>query len=423
MKNKKFKLLYDANALSNGLKKASARAGIYFCHLNVLKEMSKRDDLDISLYVTPKTKKNVKHVVNIEIPDKRFKIITLAELPKRETIDALAYICSSDRGLLGKIIQTLIVYLHYFFNILFYKISCFVLSFKHFDAFYSSNFSFFKAQKELRIKSRYTLLHDTTPILFPSYFPISFLEEYKDKISTLNAKDYYFTNSENSRKDFLKYVPVIDPKKITNTYIGCHVSYTAKDGDMERVKAKYNIPSDKKYLFSLCTLEERKNLIRNVRTYMEFIKKHNIDDLVFVMGGGYWEHFISKLNSSVSDLNTDKIIKIGYVDDEDLPVLYHGAEWFTYTSEYEGFGLPVLEAMNCGCPVITSNNSSLPEVIGDAGIMIDFDSDEQHIEAYEKYYFDENLRKENSKKGIERAKLFTWEKTVDKMLEVMISNN
>ena len=78
--------------------------------------------------------------------------------------------------------------------------------------------------------------------------------------------------------------------------------------------------------------------------------------------------------------------------------------------------------MKCGCPVITSNNSSLPEVIGDAGIKIDFDSIEQHIEAYEKYYFDENLRKENAKKGIERAKLFTWEKTVDKMLNIMIKN-
>ena len=99
--------------------------------------------------------------------------------------------------------------------------------------------------------------------------------------------------------------------------------------------------------------------------------------------------------------------------------MYSNAEWFVYTSQYEGFGLPPLEAMQCGCPVITSNNSSLPEVVGDAGIMIDWDSDEQHIEAYEKYYFSDELKKNNSKKGLERAKSFSWKKTVDEMIKIM----
>ena len=99
--------------------------------------------------------------------------------------------------------------------------------------------------------------------------------------------------------------------------------------------------------------------------------------------------------------------------------MYSGAEWFVYTSQYEGFGLPPLEAMSCGCPVITYNNSSLPEVVGDAGIMIDWDSDEQHIQAYEKYYYDENYRKEMALKGLERSKLFSWEKCANQMIEVM----
>ncbi|MFQ6726808.1 MAG: glycosyltransferase, partial [Alphaproteobacteria bacterium] len=81
--------------------------------------------------------------------------------------------------------------------------------------------------------------------------------------------------------------------------------------------------------------------------------------------------------------------------------------------QYEGFGMPPLEAMKCGCPVITSNNSSLPEVVGDAGIMIDWDSDEQHITAYEKYYFDKKYRDSMAKKGLERSKQFSWDKTVD----------
>lgn len=422
MKNKKFKLIYDANYLCNGVKKASSRAGIYFCYLKILKEMVNRDDLDITLFVTPGNKKSVQKVIRSEFPDKKFKILTLWYMPKRDKIDTIARICSSDRKIYQSIIERFFIYAHYYITILLCKIYCFILSFNKYDAFYSSNISFFNAQKELGIKKQYTLLHDIIAILFPSYFAPDYVEQYNEKVSEFNKKDYFFTNSEHTRKDFLKHIPQIDPDKIINTYVGCNVSYSVKEGDLERVKQKYNIPQDKKYLLSLCTLEPRKNLIRNVRAFMQFIKKHNIDDLVFVMGGGYWELFIAKLNSAVSDLDTNKIIKIGYVDDEDLPVLYSGAEWFTYTSQYEGFGSPVLEAMKCGCPVITSNNSSLPEVIGDAGIQIDWDSDEQHIEAYEKYYFDENLRKENIKKGLERAELFTWEKTVNKMLDIMMKN-
>jgi glycosyltransferase involved in cell wall biosynthesis len=188
---------------------------------------------------------------------------------------------------------------------------------------------------------------------------------------------------------------------------------------LDWVKKKYKIPSKKKYLFSLCTVEPRKNLIRAVRCFLEFISKHNISDLVWVMGGGHWDYFINELKKNNVRWDSNFIIQAGYIDDEDLPVLYSNAEWFVYTSQYEGFGLPPLEAMQCGCPVITSNNSSLPEVVGDAGMMIDWDSDDQHIEAYEKYYFDENLRKEFSKKGLERAKLFSWEKTVDVIVGMM----
>ncbi|MFQ6704222.1 MAG: glycosyltransferase family 4 protein, partial [Alphaproteobacteria bacterium] len=187
------------------------------------------------------------------------------------------------------------------------------------------------------------------------------------------------------------------------------------DKKIKIVLKKYNIPTDKKYVFSLCTLEPRKNLIRAVKTFIEFIKKNKIDDMVFVLGGAHWDKFIIKLEKEIQDFGNykDKIIRAGYIDDEDLAALYSSAEWFVYTSQYEGFGLPPLEAMKCGCPVITSNNSSLPEVVGDAGIMIDWDSDEQHIAAYEKYYFDKKYRDSMAKKGLERSKQFSWDKTVD----------
>ena len=90
---------------------------------------------------------------------------------------------------------------------------------------------------------------------------------------------------------------------------------------------------------------------------------------------------------------------------------------FVYPSLYEGFGLPVLEAMQCGCPVITSNVSSLPEVVGDASIQINPISDAEMIFAYEKMYFDADFREECKLKGLERAKLFSWEKCASELLE------
>ena len=163
----------------------------------------------------------------------------------------------------------------------------------------------------------------------------------------------------------------------------------------------------------------RQNLIRAVKCFAAFIRKNNIDDLVFVLGGAHWDRFISILESEIENLNElkDKILKIGYVDDADQAALYSGALFFVYTSQYEGFGLPPLEAMSCGTPVITSNNSSLPEVVGGAAIMIDYDDDAAHIKAYEDYYFNEELRKENSKKGLEQARKFSWEKCADIMVE------
>ena len=136
-------------------------------------------------------------------------------------------------------------------------------------------------------------------------------------------------------------------------------------------------------------------------------------DLCFVLGGTFWKNYEGAYEDLLKELDVPpgRILTIGYVDDNDVAGLLSNAHWLVYTSKYEGFGMPPLEAMQCGCPVITSNNSSLPEVVGDAGLMIDCDSEEQHIQAYEQYYFDHELRNANILKGLERSKNFTWETT------------
>ena len=125
--------------------------------------------------------------------------------------------------------------------------------------------------------------------------------------------------------------------------------------------------------------------------------------------------YIDLLNKNINDLGEKqkKILRIGYVEDEDMSALYSGAEMFIYPSLYEGFGIPVLEAMKCGLPVICSNLTSLPEVIGDCGIQINPYSDEELIQAMEKMYYDRDFREKCIVKGLERAKLFTWKKCLD----------
>ena len=291
-------------------------------------------------------------------------------------------------------------------------------------------FSPFAAKSKNVTTTTYTILHDVIPNVIPNVIP-SYRENvtntkswFNKLIKSLNSNDYYFAVSEHTRQDFLKYYPQILPHHIITAPLACDEVFFVKSQDeIYKSKVKYNIPLDKKYIFSLCTLEPRKNLIRVVDTFLTFTEKHNINDMVLVLGGGSWDKFVQEFTQHIGILSKakqNKILKIGYVDEEDLPSLYSGALWFVYTSMYEGFGLPPLEAMSCGCPIIiTSNNTSLPEVVGDAGIMIDYDSDEQHIEAYEKYYFNERLRSENSQKGLERAKQFSWKKCVDIMVDTI----
>ena len=261
-------------------------------------------------------------------------------------------------------------------------------------------------------------IHDTIPAILDGYAQRN--GWFFELCDSLNSQSICFANSLCTKKDFLKYLPHLKPENIIVTPLACDERFKpASSDEIKNAKAKYKIPSEKKYIFSLCTLEPRKNLLRTVRCFADFIRKNNIDDLVFVLGGAHWDRFIKLLESEVSNFENlkDKILKIGYVDDADQATLYSGALFFVYTSQYEGFGLPPLEAMSCGTPVITSNNSSLPEVVGDAGIMIDYDDDEAHIKAYEDYYFNEELRKENSKKGLEQARKFSWEKCADIMVE------
>lgn len=371
MLNEKIKLAFDSTTLLWNIDANINRSGLFFVAYNVAKSFLQKDEIEIYFYIPKSKYKSLKKCMEIAFADNKIKII-------------------SENSKI-------------WFDI---------------DIFYSPLYripSFIENMKHIK---KYTTLHDVMWNIFPEFFNEKYIYCYKVLLKSINKKDYYFSVSENTKRDFIKYAPQINPDNIFTIPLG--IKNNLKPLTIKKeVLNKYNIT--KKYIFSLCAITPRKNLIRIIRSFFKFLEKNNINDMVFVLAGPDAEDFIDKFNEEISHYK-DKIIKTGYVSDEDLPYLYSGAEWFVYTSQYEGFGLPPLEAMACGCPVIVSNNSSLPEVVGESGIMIDYDSDEQHIKAYEKYYFNEEYRKEMSQKGLERSKLFSWDKCSDKMLKIMKDN-
>ena len=136
-----------------------------------------------------------------------------------------------------------------------------------------------------------------------------------------------------------------------------------------------------------------------------------------IAGGKGWLY--EKIFARVEELGLeDEIIFPGFVADEDLPALYNLAELFVFPSLYEGFGLPPLEAMACGTPVVTSDRPSLPEVVGEAGLMVEATDSQELAEAMEQVLRDEDLSREMREKGLRQAEKFTWEAAAGKLLGV-----
>lgn len=425
MRNK-LNILYDATILVGDDADTGSRSGIYFVALNLLKELKKRGDVCVTLYTPPCKSIGLREFAAKFFPDIQLLYrFNYANRSIQRVLLALEKIRTRfyKEKIVRKTFTLLEIILSSLYNLCSFKWQ-FLFSNCGYDVFFSPlTAAPWYIQRQKRIK-KYVILYDVIPFKIKEYANQKNSSWFGHLLKHLNENDRYFAISKATKEDFCRLFCCLNEDKIWITHLAASCSFSPEKSieNIELIKKKYKLPLKKKYVFSLCTLEPRKNLIRVVRTFLFFIKKNKVDDLIFVLGGGAWRDFAKKIKDDLENPDEfDKyVFRAGYVADEDLPVLYSNAEWFVYTSQYEGFGLPPLEAMQCGCPVITSNNSSLPEVVGDAGIMIDWDSDEQHVEAYEQYYFDKSLKQKKSAMGLVQATLFSWEKTANKMLDVML---
>lgn len=222
--------------------------------------------------------------------------------------------------------------------------------------------------------------------------------------------DAIVTISEFSKSQIMKYLH-IDADKIWVAPCGVDREIYNLHGTLEQkeaIKAKYSIEGE--YFLYLGTLEPRKNVERLIEAYSLLVHdpsiKENIAKLVLAGGKGWlYETIFQKVHELKLE---DKVIFTGYIAETDKPILMQGAKAFLFLSLYEGFGMPPLEAMACGTPVMVSNVSSLPEVVGDAALLANPYSPESIAEGLRRLIQDDKLRTELSRKGSIRADEFNW---------------
>lgn len=227
------------------------------------------------------------------------------------------------------------------------------------------------------------------------------------QISSQRA-DIICTISEFSKSEIVKYLNVPEEKiKIVSCGVNRKLFHTQYSDDAVRnVKEKYNISGS--YFLYLGTLEPRKNVLKIIQAYNLFRKRNEKCPKLVIAGkkGWLYEDIFAYVKSQQIE---NLVIFTGYVESNEVPVLMRGATTFLFPSLYEGFGLPVLEAMSCGTPVITSYNTSLREVAGDAGLLVNPESEEQIAECMQKINDNADLCRRLSEKGLKQSAKFTWE--------------
>ncbi len=196
-----------------------------------------------------------------------------------------------------------------------------------------------------------------------------------------------------------------------------HFRPVQDEEELRRVRQTYGIEGD--YILSVGAIQPRKNLSRLVTAYSRLRRARPEVKLPKLVLVGKCAWLYDETLRTIKELEvSNSVILTGYVPESDLPALYSGALCFVYPSYFEGFGLPPLEAMKCGAPVIVGDKTSLPEVVGDAGLLVDpFDVDSITC-AIQSVIYDSNLRSQLRVKGLERAKLFDWQETARQTLSV-----
>lgn len=235
---------------------------------------------------------------------------------------------------------------------------------------------------------------------------------------TARRAAHLLTVSEFSRQDIARTYR-LSPYKITVTPNGVEPQFTStpeNENEAESVRQRFGIERD--YLLAVGSIQPRKNLVRLLKAYQHLREKHSDFKHQLVIAGRHLWLYKDILGEIERQPWRRDVITTGYVNHEDLPALYRSATALVYPSIFEGFGLPPLEAMACGTPVITSKTSSLPEVVGEAGLLINPHSETDIAQAILKVVKDEQKHEEMRQLGLIQASYFNWRSSAQKTLQI-----
>jgi len=260
-------------------------------------------------------------------------------------------------------------------------------------------------------------VHDLAFFHWPNFLTKDSAAYYGQIDRAVRHARHIIVPSENTKQDLIGILGTPD-KKISVIYEAANPSFMplAVEPARRAMAAKFKIPTD--YILFVSTIEPRKNVNGLLHAYRYLRDKYNVGDTGLVLAGSPgWLY--EETMTLVKELALEKsTFFLGRVTDEDLHQLYVGARCHVHPAHYEGFGLPPLEAMACGTPTIVSNVSSLPEVVGDAALLVDPNNREEIAVAIHRLLSDDELHAELREKGLKRASCFNWETAAKSTMEV-----
>lgn len=287
---------------------------------------------------------------------------------------------------------------------------------KH-DVFHSFYHPFTRDIQNRKIKKSITLL-DIIALRMGGY-PAALVDITERVINSI-VPNYAISISEFSKQDLIGYERRVCPERVFVAPLAASPELffpNKNSAAWQVVKNKYNLPDS--YFLSVSSNDRRKNLAHLVRSFSKFVLQEKPPDLYLVLTGNsaYSRFTVDELNIEAA-VKKRIIVTERHIDDEDLSAIYSRSLCFFFMSLYEGFGLPVLEAMQCGVPVVASNTTSLPEVVGDAGITLSPTDEDALCGVMNEIYRSTELRDRYSESGLERAKQFSWQRCAEEYASI-----
>ncbi len=262
-------------------------------------------------------------------------------------------------------------------------------------------------------------VHDLAFLLYPECAD-EHLRAYLEKMvpRSVARADFVVADSENTRNDVICLLGA-PPDRVAVVPGGVDASFRPVDDPARQraLRQRIGLDDETPFILFVGVIEPRKNLDGLLEAFGILKSRQTLPHKLVVVGrrGWLWEGIMQRAERSPV---RDDTIFPGFVPEAELATLYSAAQMFVFPSHYEGFGLPVLEAMACGTPVVASRASSLPEVVGDAGLQVDPDDSEQLAAALELLALNPNVRDDMRRRGSERAAQFTWQAAAATLLEV-----